>query len=120
MTAHVLLELRNVVITQTHELLDGMLDSLIATPGLNTSQASVSGNGLTPEDRSAAHAKLAVIKDLVAKSDANATSLWEDHAPVLMGLISNGAEVHAAINGYDFELASESLRASEAESLHAV
>ncbi len=119
-TANVLPELRNVVITQTHELLDGMLASLNATPGLHTSQAPVSGNGLTPEDRSAAQAKLAVIKDLVAQSDANATSLWEDHAPVLMGLISNGAEVHAAITGYDFELAWELLQASEAESLHAV
>jgi two-component system sensor histidine kinase/response regulator len=119
-TAHVLPEVRNVVIAQTLELLDGMLASLNATPGLHTSQASDSGNGFTPEERSAAQAKLAVIKDLVAQSDANATSLWEVHAPVLVGLLSNGAQVHAAITGYDFELAWELLQTSESKSLHAV
>lgn len=111
--AHALPEVRNAVITQTHELLDAMLASLKATPGLQASKARVEGNGLTPEECSAAQARLAAIRDLVAQNDANATSLWEAHAPVLMALLPNGAQVHAAIAGYDFELALELLQTSE-------
>jgi hypothetical protein len=84
-------------------------------PGLLDSQVVVARTGLSPQDRSAALAKLAAIKDLIAQSDANATSLWEAHAPVLMALLSNGAQVPAAITGYDFESAAELLRASDSD-----
>jgi two-component system sensor histidine kinase/response regulator len=114
-SAYALPEVRNPAINQMQEQLDAMLASLRAMPGLLDSQVVVAQTGLSPQDRSAALAKLAAIKDLIAQSDANATSLWEAHAPVLMALLSNGAQVPAAITGYDFESAAELLRASDSD-----
>ena len=108
--AHALPEVRNAVITHTGELLDAMLASLRANPALQPGQTPVAQTGLTPEERSAGYARLAAIKDLMAQSDANATELWEAHAPLLMALLPNAAQVHAAIAGYDFELALELLQ----------
>jgi CheY-like chemotaxis protein len=119
-SAHALPEVRNAVITQTQELLDAMLTSLAAIPGLQPNRARAASAGLTAEERSTAFARLAAIKDLVCQSDANATELWEAHAPVLMALLPNGAQVHAAIAGYDFELAFELLQDAETAVLHPV
>ena len=113
--AHALPEVRNAVITQTQQLLDGILASLMATPGLLPSPTTVAVTGLTPAERTAAYARLATIKDLLAQNDANATELWEAHAPVLMALLPHGAQVQAAIAGYDFDLAFELLQNSEAD-----
>ena len=92
-----------------------MLASLMATPGLLPSPTTVAVTGLTPAERTAAYARLATIKDLLAQNDANATELWEAHAPVLMALLPHGAQVQAAIAGYDFDLAFELLQNSEAD-----
>jgi hypothetical protein len=72
---------------------------------------------LSSEERTAAYARLAVIKDLLAQNDANAAELWETHASALMALLPNGQEVHAAIAGYDFELAFELLQNTEPSTL---
>jgi two-component system sensor histidine kinase/response regulator len=120
LNAHALPEVRDAVIAQTQDLLDAMLADLIAIPGLQANQVVVAAAGLTREDRSAAYASLAAIKDLVAQSDANATALWEAHAPALMALLANGPQVHAAISGYDYELAFELLQSSESNALRAV
>jgi two-component system sensor histidine kinase/response regulator len=105
------------VMAQTQELLDAMLAGLKATPGLQPSPTRVAAV-LTHEDRSAAYTRLATIKALVAQSDANATQLWEAHAPVLMALLPNGAEVNAAMSGYDFELAFNLLQSAESGTPH--
>jgi two-component system sensor histidine kinase/response regulator len=112
--------LRNAAITQTQELLDAVVASLLATPGLQASHTAVAAGGLTSEERSTAHARLAAVKDLVAQSDANATELWEAHASVLMALLPNGPQVHAAISGYDYELAFELLQCEKPDDLRAV
>jgi hypothetical protein len=68
----------------------------------------------------AAFARLATLKDLLAQSDANASELWEAHAPVLMALLPHGGQVHAAIAGYDFELALDLLQNSGSGAMHPV
>jgi two-component system sensor histidine kinase/response regulator len=118
--AHALPEVRDAVIIHVQELLDTMLDSLKSTAGLQASRTSVAVTGLTSEERTAAYARLAAIKELVAQSDANATELWEAHASVLMALLPNGLEVHAAIAGYDFELAFDLLQHTESDAMRAV
>jgi hypothetical protein len=112
-------EVRNAVLTQTQKLLDAMIASLVATPGLQSSQPIVASGMLTPEERSGAHVRLAAIKDLVAQSDANATALWEAHATVLMAMLDSRPQVQAAISGYEYVLVFELLQSSEPDALRA-
>jgi hypothetical protein len=118
--AHASPLIRNALIAQAQDLLNGMVVNLHAIPGLQVNQDFVVATELTPEQRSIAIARLATIKELVAQSDANATEMWEAHAPILTALLANGPEVHAAISGYDFELAMELLQGCEVDALQAV
>jgi HPt (histidine-containing phosphotransfer) domain-containing protein len=118
--AHASPLIRNALIAQAQDLLNGMVVNLHAIPGLQVNQDFVVATELTPEQRSIAIARLATIKELVAQSDANATELWEAHAPILTALLANGPEVHAAISGYDFELAMELLQGCEVDALQTV
>jgi hypothetical protein len=94
-----------------------MLDRLNAIAGLQASRTSVAATGLTSAERTVAYARLAVIKDLLAQNDANAAELWETHASELMALLPNGPEVHAAIAGYDFDLAYDLLQRTESDAM---
>jgi hypothetical protein len=46
--------------------------------------------------------------------------LWETHASALMALLPNGQEVHAAIAGYDFDLAFDLLQRTESDAVRAL
>jgi two-component system sensor histidine kinase/response regulator len=120
LNARALPEMCDAVTIHTQVLLDTMLDRLNAIAGLQASRTTVAATGLSSEERTAAYARLAVIKDLLAQNDANAAELWETHASALMALLPNGQEVHAAIAGYDFELAFELLQHTESDALRAV
>jgi two-component system sensor histidine kinase/response regulator len=113
-------EVCDAVTIQTQGLLDTMLDRLNAIAGLQANRTSVAATGLTSAERTVASARLAVIKDLLAQNDANAAELWETHASALMALLPNGQEVHAAIAGYDFDLAFDLLQRTESDAVRAV
>jgi HPt (histidine-containing phosphotransfer) domain-containing protein len=120
LNAGALPEVCDAVTIQTQGLLDTMLDRLNAIAGIQANRTTVAVTGLTSEERTAAFARLAAIKDLLAQNDANAAELWETHASVLMALLPNGLDVQAAIAGYDFELAFDLLQRTESDALRTV
>jgi HPt (histidine-containing phosphotransfer) domain-containing protein len=120
LNAHASPLIRNALISQTQELLHGLLVKMNAIPGLQVNQEAIVATELTPDQRAFAIARLVTIKELVTQSDATATELWEAHAPSLTALLANGPEVHAAMSSYDFELATELLRGCDLAALQAV
>jgi HPt (histidine-containing phosphotransfer) domain-containing protein len=101
---------RSAAAAHTQELLAALVADLRDIPALAPEQAQA--QPLTDAERAVAQEQLETIATWLADDDARAAELWEAHAHVFKALVANGADVDAAIRGFDFELALQLLRSA--------
>ncbi len=90
-------------IAHTGGQLDLLLQGLRATLGLLDGPQDAKAQQVSETDRAAARRTLEQIRELLRQDDAQATALWEIHAPLLRALCPDATRIGAAIAAFDFD-----------------
>jgi two-component system sensor histidine kinase/response regulator len=88
----------------TETELDQLIRALQAVPGLVASEPH-SVLALTESQRQVGQLTLERIKELLHQSNAGVLDVWQNHAATLLAMLDNAADIEAAINDFDFEIA---------------
>jgi signal transduction histidine kinase/CheY-like chemotaxis protein len=93
------------MLEDTQQHLTRLVQSLRQTPGLISVQIALHATPLSAAEQESAQALMQRIKGFLAKDDATAVALWEQHAALLRTLFPQWQAIEAAINAFAFDTA---------------